>query len=241
MRFTHLAGLLALASALVAVEGRAQELRGVALDRETKQPVTDARISLLDRRRAEVDTARTASDGSFTLRAKEAGKFFIHVRRSGYPSEETDAIFLKDDESRVDTLYVASARTRLKVDAIVNREVFRIFGVATSSLPEKSVILPDDIASVLGSARTAADVVVQKGPPFVGVLGAGTGRVCYKVRSGNCAAVLVNGQRVLSTTDIPAIDLEAVVILSPFDAQTTIGRNNGVVLLFTRAMSRIAR
>ncbi|MGQ0643554.1 MAG: carboxypeptidase-like regulatory domain-containing protein, partial [Gemmatimonadaceae bacterium] len=84
----------ALMSSVPAVEGGAQELRAIALDRETKQPVGDVRVALLSRRRAELDTARTAADGSFTLRAKAPGKFFLQVRRSGYPAEETDAIFL---------------------------------------------------------------------------------------------------------------------------------------------------
>ncbi|MGQ0639284.1 MAG: carboxypeptidase-like regulatory domain-containing protein, partial [Gemmatimonadaceae bacterium] len=186
----------------------------------------------------ELDTARTAADGSFTLRAKAPGKFFLQVRRSGYPAEETDAIFLQAGETRDDTLYVAPAASLLKLDVIVDREVSRIFGVPASSLAGKAVILPEDIASVSTSTRTASDVVLKKGPPFVRVLGAGTGRVCYQIRGAGCAALYLNGQPIPATIDIPAHDLEAVAILAPMDVLITVGRNNGIVMLFTRGMLR---
>ncbi|MGH7695151.1 MAG: hypothetical protein ACRENH_09220, partial [Gemmatimonadaceae bacterium] len=51
-----------LAMSIVGSEAASQELRAVALDRETKQPVADARISLLSRKREELDSTRTAVD-----------------------------------------------------------------------------------------------------------------------------------------------------------------------------------
>jgi len=75
---------------------------------------------------------------------------------------------------------------------------------------------------------------------MVRVLGAGTGRVCYQIRGGNCALLYLDGQPIPATTDIPAHDLEAVAILAPMDAIVTLGRNNGVVMLFTRRMLRTA-
>ncbi len=240
MKTAYRLAAIGLVGSLVAVEGESQELKAVVLDRETKQPVVDARVSLLSRRRAELDTARTATDGSFSVRAKEGGKFFLHVRRLGYPVEETDAIFLKDNETRVDTLYVAAVRTLQRVEVAVSREVFRLFGVTTASLPARAVILPEDIEELRGSAPSVADVVLQKGPPYVSVRGTGSGRVCYQIHGGDCALIYLNGQPIPSTTDLPVQDIEAVAVLTPLDAQITLGRNNGVVLLFTRGMLRSA-
>lgn len=240
MNTAHRLATIALAASFVTMEAESQELRAVVLDRETKQPVVDARVSLISRRRAELDSARSATDGSFSVRAKEGGKFFVHVRRSGYPVEETDAIFLKEGEVRVDTLYVQAARTLQKVEVAVSREVFRIFGVTTASLPARALILPEDLDEVRLSARSVADIVLQKGPPYVTVRGAGTGRVCYQIHGGDCALVYLNGQPIPSTTDLPAHDIEAVAVLTPLDASITLGRNTGVVLFFTRGMLRSA-
>ncbi|MGH7711765.1 MAG: carboxypeptidase-like regulatory domain-containing protein [Gemmatimonadaceae bacterium] len=237
MRSTHLLVVVAVTSILTS-EGRSQELRAVALERDTKQPVVDARVSLLSRRRAELDTARTAADGSFSVRAKEGGKFFLSVRRFGYPAEETDAIFLNAGETRIDTVYVAPARTLQKVETVIDREIFRIFGVTIASLSDRAVILPEDVESVRASSRTASDVVMQKGPTYVRVEGAGTGRVCYQIHGGGCALLYLNGQPIPSSTDIPVHDLEAVAVLTPTDAQMLLGRNNGVVMLFSRGMLR---
>lgn len=223
-------------SCLIGVEGVAQELRLVTLDRDTKQPVTDVRVSLLSRRRVELDTARSGPDGSFTLRAKEPGKFFLSVSRTGYPTEETDAIFLAAGETRVDTLFLAPAQKLMKVEDVVDREIVRIFGVSASSLSSRALLLPDDIERVRSSARTASDIIQQKGPSFVRVLGAGSGRVCYQIQGSNCAAQYLNGQPIPSSTDIPAEELAAVAILTPMEAQVALGQNSGAVLLFTRSL-----
>jgi hypothetical protein len=87
----------------------------------------------------------------------------------------------------------------------------------------------------------ASDVVLQKGPSFVRVFGAGTGRVCYQVRASNCAMLYLNGQPIPASTDIPATDLEAVAILTPMDGLVQLGRNSGVVMLFTRGNLRTSR
>jgi hypothetical protein len=217
-------------------EANGQELRAITLDRETKQPVADVRVALLSRHRVELDTARSAADGWFTVRAKDGGKFFLQARRASYPAEETDAIFLQAGETRIDTLYVAPARTLRTVAAIVDREVFRLFGVTTAGISERGVLLPEDIEPLRATSRTASDVIVQKGPPFVKVFGAGTGSVCYQIYGTTCARQYLNGQPIPASTDIPAHDVEAIAILTPTEAQVTLGRNSGVVMLFTRAM-----
>ena len=243
----HRLAVLILASSSVSAVSSSQELRAVTLDRETKQPVVDVRVSLLSRRRAELDTARTGPDGSFTLRAKEPGKFFLQVRRDGYVTEETDAIFLAEGEIRVDTLYIASAKTLQTVASIVDREMFRLFGVTASRLSSRALILPHQVEAVRRSSRSASDVVMRKGPSYVRVNGAGSGRVCYQIQRSGCAAIYLNGQAVPSSTDISATDLEAVAILRPTDVQLSLdaGLNpvasshaNGVVMLFTRSMLR---
>jgi hypothetical protein len=239
MRLNRRPVVLSLSLAIVSVESASQELRAVTLDRETKQPVVDVRVSLLSRRRAELDTARTGPDGSFALRAKEPGKYFLQIRRTGYLAEETDAIFLAEGETRFDTLYIAPAKGMRTVESIVDRELFRLFGVTASSLSDRALILPDEVEAVRRSSRYASDVVMQKGPSYVRVNGAGTGRVCYEIQGGGCAAVYLNGQPIPSSTDIPASDLEAVAILRQMDVQVTSSRSyNGVVMLFTRSMLR---
>jgi len=230
--------VLVLASSIVSAESASQELRAITLDRETKQPVADARVSLLGRRREELDSARTGADGAFVLRAKAPGKFFIQVRRTGYLAEETDAVFLTEGEIRVDTLYIASAKGVQNVESIVDREMFRLFGVTASSLSSRALILPQHVEAVRRNSRTASDVVMQKGPSYVRVNGAGTGRVCYQIQGSGCAALYLNGQPIPSSTDIPANDLEAVAILRQVDVQMTSRHNNGVVMLFTRSMLR---
>lgn len=228
---------LGIATMLISQTVRAQELRIVTLDQKTKAPVAGALISLVSRRSEVLDTTRTGADGSFTIRAKQGGKYFLRVSRTGFPTEETDAIFLNDGETRVDTLYVAAARA-LPVDELVAREVARLFGVSTAVLPKRAVLLPSDIDPVRGSARSVSDVVMQIGPASVQVLGAGTGRACYQIHGGGCALIYVNGQPVPSSTDFSAQDVEAIVVLSPLDVQTALGRTGGVVLLFTRGMLR---
>ncbi len=238
MRLNRRLAVLMLASSIVSAESASQELRAITLDRETKQPVADARVSLLSRRREELDTARTGPDGTFILRAKAPGKFFIQVRRTGYLAEETDAVFLTEGETRSDTLYIASAKGVQTVESIVDREMFRLFGVTASSLSDRALILPHQVEAVRRSSRNASDVVMQKGPSYVRVIGAGTGRVCYQIQGGGCASLYLNGQPIPSSTDIPANDLEAAAILRQTDVQITSRNNNGVVMLFTRSMLR---
>jgi len=230
-----------LATAIAGNEARSQELRAVALDRESKKPVADVRVSLLSRKREELDSTRTAVDGTFTLRAKQAGKYFIQVRRDGSASEESDAIFLESGETRNDTLYVTPARLLQAVDVVIGREVFRIFGVTISSMSPRSLILPEAIDEVRASARTAADIVMQRGPPNLRVLGLGTGRVCYQIQGGDCARVYLNGQQMQTSTDIPAEELEAVAVISPRSALVALGVNTGAVMLWTRGMLKTAR
>lgn len=241
----------AMAISMVASEAVAQEVRAVALDRETKQPVADLRVSLLSRRRDALDSTRTAQDGTFILRAKEGGKYFIQVRHEGQAAEESDAIFLENGQTRTDTLYVTPARLLQKVDVIIGREIFRIFGTTISSMSPRSLILPDAVEEVRAKARTAADIVMQRGPPRLRVLGLGTGRVCYQIDggdrraldapTGDCARVYLNGQPMQTTTDIPAEELEAAAVLSPRSVQATLGANTGVIMLWTRGMLKAAR
>jgi len=233
--------VLALALCVAANEGLSQEIRAIALDRETKQPVADVRISLLSRKREELDSTRTAVDGSFTLRAKEGGKYFIQVRREGSLAEDSDAIFLESGAVRYDTLYVTPARLLQGVDVVIGREVFRVLGVTISSLSPRSLILPEAIDEIRASSRSASDVVMQKGPPYLRVIGLGTGRVCYQLYGGNCARVYLNGQPMQTNTDIPAADLEAVAVVTARSAQVTLGENSGVVMLWTRGMLRTVR
>jgi hypothetical protein len=233
--------VFALAMSIVGSEAASQELRAVALDRETKQPVADVRISLLSRKREELDSTRTGVDGSFTLRAKEAGKYFIQVRREGSPAEDSDAIFLESGAVRRDTLYVTPARLLQGVSVVIGREVFRVLGVTISSLSPRSLILPEAIDEIRASSRSASDIVMQKGPPYLRVLGLGTGRVCYQIYGGDCARVYLNGQPMQTNTDIPAADLEAVAVISARSAQITLGENSGVVMLWTRGMLKTAR
>ena len=251
MRRTSRTAVFTLALCIFASEGVSQEVRAVALDRETKQPVADVRISLLSRKREELDSTRTAVDGSFTLRAKEAGKYFIQIRRVGSPAEDSDAIFLESGQTRNDTLYVTPARLLQGVDVVIGREVFRIFGVTISSMSPRSLILPEAIDEVRAKSRTAADIVMQRGPQSLRVLGLGTGRVCYQLYgtdrravdapSSECARVYLNGQPVQTNTDIPADELEAVAVISPRAAFVTLGVNTGAVMLWTRGMLKTAR
>ena len=233
--------VLALALCVAANEGLSQEIRAIALDRETKQPVADVRIALLSRKREELDSTRTAVDGSFTLRAKEGGKYFIQVRREGSLAEDSDAIFLESGAVRYDTLYVTPARLLQGVDVVIGREVFRVLGVTISSLSPRSLILPEAIDEIRASSRSASDVVRQKGPPYLRVIGVGTARVCYQLSGGNCARVYLNGQPMQTNTDIPAADLEAVAVVTARSAQVTLGENSGVVMLWTRGMLRTVR
>lgn len=232
--------ILSLGLCIVASDGVAQEIRAVALDRETKKPVADVRVSLLSRKREELDSTRTGADGSFTLRAKEAGKYFIQVSRDGSASEESDAIFLESGVTRNDTLYVTPARLLQGVDVVIGREIFRIFGITISSMSPRSLILPEAIDEVRASARSAADVVMQRGPPNLRVLGLGTGRVCYQIQGGDCARVYLNGQQMQTSTDIPAEELEAVAVIPPRSALVTLGVNTGAVMLWTRGMLKTA-
>jgi len=251
MRRMSSPAVFALAMSIIASEGVAQEIRAVALDRETKQPVADVRVSLLSRKREELDSTRTAVDGSFTLRAKDAGKYFIQVRREGSLAEDSDAIFLESGAVRNDTLYVTPARLLQGVDVVIGREVFRIFGVTISHMSPRSLILPEAIDEVRAKSRTAADIVMQRGPQSLRVLGLGTGRVCYLLYGTDrravdapgreCARVYLNGQPMQTNTDIPADQLEAVAVISPRSALVTLGVNTGAVMLWTRGMLKTAR
>ena len=232
---------VAIASATASSVVNAQELRVITLDRETKQPVPNALITLLSRRQEPVDTTRTAADGSFGFRVKEAGKFFLRIHRTGLPVEETDAIFLENGQTRFDTLFLEPARPIQNIEELVSRELFRLFGVSLAGLPPRAVLLGDELEQARGGARAASDLILQRGPGFVSVRGAGSGRVCYRIHNGECALVYVNAQQVPSNSDIPAQDLEAIVVLTPLDTQTALGRNNGVILLFTRGSLRRTR
>ena len=167
MRFMSVLVTCALAIAFGPAAVQAQELRVITLDRESKQPVTNALITLLNRRQQPLDTTRTAADGSFTFRVAEGGKFFLRVLRAGVPAEETDAIFLEKGETRFDTLYLEPVRSIENLSDLVSREVFRLFGVSLAGLPPKAVLLGEELEEVRVSARSASDVILQKGPAFV--------------------------------------------------------------------------
>jgi len=65
----------------------AQEVKGLVLDRQTRKPVPQAYIGLLDTNREIVKAVLSHDDGNFTLAAPGPGSYYLYVSQVGYKGQ----------------------------------------------------------------------------------------------------------------------------------------------------------
>lgn len=97
--------LLALTPAL----GSAQTLSGLLLDEGTDGPIDLGRVVLVTLDGDSVATALTDENGFFTVRSRQAGRFFLVATALGYVTTRSERIDLDRDDVRVTQLRLAPA------------------------------------------------------------------------------------------------------------------------------------
>jgi hypothetical protein len=228
-----LLGTLALAIGAAPALG-AQTVTGVLVVRDANAPAPNARVSLVTTRGVVVDTARSTSEGRFTVRAPRPGRYILEVRRLGHFAEESDPIPLGNGEVRSDTVYLLSAQALQPVDVVVRKEVQRIFGVDTRFLSNSQVVTSAEMDRFRYTASRLEDVVRWSGIPGVTVSHSARFGNCFTIRMRGCAAVYVDGMLWGTDAWLPADEIESVVVLKGSDSFVQYGTRNGAILVITR-------
>lgn len=72
----------------------AQVVRGTLIEQRATSPIPEALVRLFDDANVAIDSARTSADGSFTLRARDAGTHYLYFDHPGYASISSERIEL---------------------------------------------------------------------------------------------------------------------------------------------------
>lgn len=84
-----------LLSAASVLPASAQSVEGRLLDDERDRPVPGARLYLLDEAGVPVDSAFTARDGTYRLRAPAAGVYIVHFQMDGWAGAGSEPLTLR--------------------------------------------------------------------------------------------------------------------------------------------------
>jgi hypothetical protein len=101
----------------------AQTIRGKLLDQYTNNPIPGATITLVTPQNAPVGpTAKTASDGSFSIRAPAAGTYRLRANVAGYITATTPAIDLVSGDELNITWRLLAGALQLRPIAIISND-----------------------------------------------------------------------------------------------------------------------
>ncbi len=175
--------LLALLVALLTTTtASAQVLRGTVVDKSSRAPVPGVVLTLFDDQKSKLANVLSAADGTYELRAPNAGRFTLVVQRIGVRPSTSPPFSLDLQEAR---------RMDLEVDAVVPAlSVVRVSGSSQcktiSEGGEDVVRLWDDARGAL-TATTITTKRVERAPVtrFEREVDAETGRVLRDRRSSS--------------------------------------------------------
>ncbi len=212
----------------------AAELRGRVTDAANGRPVNGADVEIVERG----VRARSASDGSFTVRGLEPRTYHVRVRALGFAADERD---VEITNGRATTVFIelhtsATSLAPVVVDAAAEERV--IAGATTFDRAAIERTGSRDVADVL--ERAPSVVVTRSGGP------GSPAHVSIRGSSSNEVLVLVDGVPVNSTlggsadlSRIPSETIERVTVLPGAQSARYGSRAMaGVILVETRRARR---
>lgn len=101
-----LALLLFAIGSLLAQEPSQPSIQGTLVDRESREPIGGALVTLVDESGLDLRSVVTADDGGFVLPAPSPGSYRIRVERLGYKVWTSPELVLEGGEARVVTFWV---------------------------------------------------------------------------------------------------------------------------------------
>ena len=231
----HMWRRLTTAAALFCVvtgSAAAQTFRGKLLQADGATPAANARVWLLNRRGATVDTARSNDNGRFELRAPRAGEYQIIVRRIGYVPEHTSALQVATGQIREEDVRLLSTQVLPTVDVSVSRDIQRVFGLDSRSLGNQFV-RPEKVDQLRSFSLDMGDLITHANIVGTHVQDVGAGDRCVIVRMLlGCAEVYIDGMHLGQILPpLTANEIESFVVLRPLDGVLVGG--SGAVMIFT--------
>lgn len=247
---SRILALAAVAGAAVlshASEVGGQTVEGLVTEEGSARPLAGADIRLLDRDRGLVARAMADSAGLYTIRADEAGHYYLVVDMIGFRQLETPLFDLRDDATlrasfELPTDAIELEGLRVEADRLeeIRREVSG-FGLRIDDIGERFVGR-DRIEERLGVANFGKVLQWQSIPQMRIIDGTDSGgppRVCVMLRlhRERCALTVLNGSLVTleAAAMVPPEAVQAIVVMEPEEATIFWGTDGGggAVLIFT--------
>lgn len=228
----------------VAMPAAAQTIDGFLVQRETRRPVADAAVLLLDRGGVAADTTESDTLGHFDIRAPAAGIYRLRIQRVGYQDAMTPAVELRDSDR-------VQVEVRLSADTVALAPI-RVIG--HSLRPAPTLGLRGFSGRDGAAGRLITREQIEKARPFqvtdllrpvAGLRILPTFGSGYRVRtaSGCAPVVFMDGIRypllgetiddIVSPMDLEAIEVytNAAEVPAEYSEQ---GRACAAILLWTR-------
>lgn len=198
----------------------AQTVQGRVSDMQNGQPISGARVRLIDE--AGEGRGATASDrtGRFTLSAPREGVYRVRVEQLGYVTLESEPFDARGSTGMV-TLDLSMQPAPLAIEGVevsadvVNRRIRQFLGTSTSLLR----VRPISVTTIRENARRGSglsDMLERQPIAGLQVLRSRQGP-CYQMRGRGCLPVYLDGAR-LAPEAIATLPLEmfgSVVVVLP--------------------------
>jgi len=238
---THSTRALILLTALAAAPGlQAQTVQGRISDIQNGQPISGARVRLIDRD----DDARatTSSDrtGRFTFSVPGEGVYRVSVEQLGYATLESEPFEARGATGMV-TLDLSMQPAPLAIEGVevsadvVNRRIRQFLGTSPSLLR----VRPIPLATIRRNAMQGGGVSELMERQSIAGLQVRRSRQgpCYQMRGRGCLPVFLDGARLSAQAiqDIPLEMLGSVVVLLPNEL---VSYPDGAVHLLTGGFMR---
>lgn len=237
MRRSWIVPLGVLASMAFPLSGRAQVVEGTLTDANTRAPVAGAAATLFDDNGSVADRATTAENGSFTLRARWRGGYWVRVERPGYHAVESRPFYLNRAESLAIRLETVPEVAEIEgVTVLASRRQNRNYA---SFLERRGAgwgrfLGPEELET--RNAVSLAHIVAPMSPQLS--LGAGGGLVTRTRAGGSCTpSFFIDGQRTdwdlfdgLPPSLVRGIEVYTDPIFVPVELQTGFSQCGAIVV-----------
>jgi len=211
----------------------AQTFRGTLRMSDVDATAANARVWLVNKRGATVDTTRSSESGRFELKAPRPGEYRIIVRRIGFLPEHTDYLQLGENEVRTDVVNLLSTRVLPTVEIATSQDTRRLFGINTRSLGSQFV-RPEQVDKLRSFSLDMSDLLRHANILGVQLRDLGGGDTCVQVRSflGGCASIYIDGLWLGDVLPpLGAMEIESFIVLKPNDSVLIPG--GGALLIYT--------
>jgi hypothetical protein len=237
MRTLVRAAILAL---LPIVGVRAQEFQGILVIGERKAAAQQAKVVLLGRRDAVVDSAVTDAFGAFSVKAGKAGKYTLLVKRRGFLPITTEAFELPESEVVTDTVHLTGRSAELSVKDALQESLRRTFGSAVLSGLSR-LVGPDSMVVLREKYTTLGDYVRAGRILGVSMPGVANGACLRFSGESYCGQLFIDELAVnLRPDQIFMNDIEAIVALRDTELGMAVSESVrydasrfGVVMVYT--------